>query len=194
VSRFRIAFPSLIVALLAAEAFAGGQTGIPAKRPVFGGACRLCPWGAMAEVLQAAMKPYGCDVQICYNCNAADAPRIVSEARMPPPYRPEILAPRNAPVLGPVDFGALAIQLPAGREHEDRLPVRGQGTEEAGGSWVPAAWPRNRRCSTIRLLTSTTLADTGGTTGPHGAICFITVSCRTCGGRSRADREGRRHP
>ncbi len=70
----------------------------------------------MAEVVQAAMKPYGYDVQICYNCNAADAPRIVSEARLPPPYKPdpavpEALAPRNAPGLGPVDFGAVAIQF-----------------------------------------------------------------------------------
>jgi uncharacterized protein len=93
-----------------------GQTGIEAKKPVFGGACKLCPWGAMAEVVKEAMKPYGYDVQICYNCNAADAPRIVSEARMPPPYKPdpavsEILAPRNAPGLGAVDFGAVAIQF-----------------------------------------------------------------------------------
>ena len=92
------------------------QTGIAAKRPVFGGACKICPWGAMAEVVQAAMKPYGYDVQICHNCNRADAPRIVSEARLPPPYEPdggvpEILAPRNAPGLGPVDFGAVAIQF-----------------------------------------------------------------------------------
>jgi TRAP transporter TAXI family solute receptor len=70
----------------------------------------------MAEVVQAAMKPYGYDVQICYNCNAADAPRIVSEARMPPPYKPDpavpmILAPQNAPGLGAVDFGAVAIQF-----------------------------------------------------------------------------------
>ena len=55
-------------------------------------------------------------MQICYNCNGADAPRIVSEARTPPPYRPdpavpEILAPRNAPGLGTVDFGAVAIQF-----------------------------------------------------------------------------------
>ena len=29
-------------------------------------------------------------MQICYNCNAADAPRIVSEARVPPPpYKPD---------------------------------------------------------------------------------------------------------
>jgi para-nitrobenzyl esterase len=92
------------------------ETGIRAKKPVFGGACRVCPWGAMAEVVQAAMRPYGYDVQICYNCNRADAPRIVSEARMPPPYQPdpvvpEILAPRNAPGLGPIDFGAVAIQF-----------------------------------------------------------------------------------
>jgi para-nitrobenzyl esterase len=91
-------------------------TGIAAKKPVFGGACKICPWGAMAEVVQAAMKPYGYDVQICYNCNAADAPRIVSEARMPPPYKPdpvvpEILAPRNDPGLGPIDFGAVAVQF-----------------------------------------------------------------------------------
>ena len=114
--RLRTSIPSAIVALLAATTFAGGQTGIPEKKPVFGGACRLCPWGAMAEVVQAAMKPYGYDVQICYNCNAADAPRIVSEARTPPPYRPdpavpEILAPRNAPGLGAIDFGAVAIQF-----------------------------------------------------------------------------------
>jgi hypothetical protein len=103
------------VALLAATALAG-QTGIKDKKPVFGGACKICPWGAMAEVVQSAMKPYGYDVQICYNCNAADAPRIVSEARMPPPYRPdanvpEVLAPRNVPGLGAIDFGAVSIQF-----------------------------------------------------------------------------------
>jgi len=101
---------------LAASSLAAGQTGIKEKKPVFGGACRLCPWGAMAEVVQAAMTPYGYDVQICYNCNGGDAPRIVSEARTPPPYRPdpavpEILAPRNAPGLGAVDFGGVAIQF-----------------------------------------------------------------------------------
>ncbi len=99
-----------------ATSLAVGKTGIEEKTPVFGGACKTCPWGAMAEVVKQAMRPYGYDVQICYNCNAADAPRIVSEARTPPPYRPdphlpEILAPRNAPGLGAVDFGAVAIQF-----------------------------------------------------------------------------------
>ena len=88
--------------LLVMSLTAGAQTGISEKKPVFGGACKLCPWGVMAEVVQSAMKPYGYEVQICYNCNAADAPRIVSEARNPPPYKPdpmvpEILAPRNVP-------------------------------------------------------------------------------------------------
>lgn len=106
----------LVPFLLAATSLTVAQTGIGQKRPVFGGACRICPWGAMAEVVQSAMKPYGYDVQICYNCNAADAPRIISEARLPPLYKPdpavtEILAPRNAPGLGPVDFGAVAIQF-----------------------------------------------------------------------------------
>jgi TRAP transporter TAXI family solute receptor len=114
--KFRGFPPYLIPGLLVLAWIAGAQTGIKEKKPVFGGACRLCPWGAMAEVVQAALRPYGYDVQICYNCNAADAPRIVSEARMPPPYRPdpavpEILAPRNAPGLGAIDFGAVAIQF-----------------------------------------------------------------------------------
>jgi hypothetical protein len=70
----------------------------------------------MAEVVKTAMRPYGYDVQICYNCNGADAPRIVGDARTPPRYRPdpalgEALAPRNAPGLGAVDFGAVAIQF-----------------------------------------------------------------------------------
>jgi uncharacterized protein len=99
-----------------ATSLAAGQTGIENKKPVFGGACEICPWGAMAEVVKKAMKPYGYDVQICYNCNGGDAPRIVSDSRTPPPYRPdpalpEILAPRNAPGLGTVDFGAVAVQF-----------------------------------------------------------------------------------
>lgn len=135
-SRFPLCSPFLAAVIAAATPLAGAQTAAPSaakpsasiqeKKPVFGGACRLCPWGAMAEVVQAAMKPYGYDVQICYNCNAADSTRIVSEARVPPPYRPdpmvpEILAPHNAPGLGPIDFGATALQFL-------RSAYRGTGT------------------------------------------------------------------
>ena len=58
-------------------------TGYAVKKPVFGGACPICPWGAMAEVVKTAMKPYGWDVQICYYC--AGGPRearLVSKAAM----------------------------------------------------------------------------------------------------------------
>jgi len=88
-------------------------------KPVFGGACKICPWGALGDIVRAAMQPYGYDVQVCYNCNRADAPRIVADAKAPPPYEPdalvpEIMAPRNAPGMGPVDFGATAIQFLVG--------------------------------------------------------------------------------
>lgn len=92
------------------------STGIKAKKPVFGAACRLCPWGAMGQVVKDAMQFYGYDVQICHNCNAAAAPVIVSKAKLPPPYRKDpavsvAMAPPNAPGLGPVDFGATALQF-----------------------------------------------------------------------------------
>jgi len=91
-------------------------TGIAARKPVFGGACKTCPWGALGEIVQRMMRPYGYDVQMCYNCNRSDAPRIVSEGRVPPPYEPDpvvsaTLAPPNKPGLGPVDFGATALKF-----------------------------------------------------------------------------------
>src|SRR5579863_1597068 len=109
----------LLVTLLAS---AGVQnvslptTGINVRRPVFGGACKLCPWGALGEIVKQAMRPYGYDVQTCYNCNRADGPRIVASAKLPPPYVKdpavsETMAPPNAPGLGPVDFGATAAQF-----------------------------------------------------------------------------------
>jgi para-nitrobenzyl esterase len=94
----------------------GVQTGVAVRRPVFGGACKICPWGAIGEVLVRMMQPYGYEVQMCFNCNQANAPRIVSEARLPPSYVPDsvvikALAPPNAAGLGPVDFGATSLQF-----------------------------------------------------------------------------------
>jgi len=113
----RLIAPLLIsIAALGAQTGVVSTTGIAAKKPVFGGACKLCPWGAMAQVVKNAMQFYGYDVQICHNCNAADSTRIVSGARVPPPYRKdpavsEAMAPPNDPGLGPVDFGATAEQF-----------------------------------------------------------------------------------
>ena len=72
--------------------------------------------GAMAQAVKDAMQFDGYDVKICHNCNAAAAPVIVSEARVPPPYKADpavsvVMAPPNDPGLGPVDFGATAIQF-----------------------------------------------------------------------------------
>jgi hypothetical protein len=86
--------------------------GIAAHRPVFGGACKTCPWGVVADVVKAALAPYGYDVQICYHCFMADAPRIVGDARMPPPWNPHMgndVIPDSyipEPPKGRVEFGA----------------------------------------------------------------------------------------
>ena len=101
------------------------------KQPVFGAACHMCPWGAMADVVKASMQAYGYNVQICHNCNAADSPRIVAEARTPPPYKVDAnvsaeVAPPNAPGLGAIDFGATGAQFmcdayhAAGRYSKDK--------------------------------------------------------------------------
>lgn len=92
------------------------QLGIKAKKPVLGAACKVCPWGALAEIVKQAMQPYGYDVQICYHCFRADAPRIVAGAKMPPPWeetvknfpmiaRSDIPPPPNAPV----EFGVTSV-------------------------------------------------------------------------------------
>src|SRR5579863_5392188 len=91
--------------------------GIAAHRPVFGGACKTCPWGVVADVVKAALVPYGYDVQICYHCFMADAPRIVGDARMPPPWNPHMggaVIPDSfipEPPNGRVEFGAVSDQF-----------------------------------------------------------------------------------
>jgi TRAP-type uncharacterized transport system substrate-binding protein len=91
--------------------------GIAHHKPVFGGACKDCPWGAMADVVKQALVPYGYDLQVCYHCFMADAPRIVGDARMPPPWSPnmagDVLGPNEipAPPNARVEFGATADQL-----------------------------------------------------------------------------------
>lgn len=93
------------------------QTGIKNKRPVFGAACKVCPWGAVAEIVKAALEPYGYDVLICSTCAQADAPRIVSGGRMPPPENPATAAAlqlspnqRYPSPGGPIEFGATSVQ------------------------------------------------------------------------------------
>jgi TRAP transporter TAXI family solute receptor len=60
-----------------------GPTGIALKRPVFGGACKACPWGVLALITQAAMKPYGYDVKNCYVCWSEYGPREIADRLKP---------------------------------------------------------------------------------------------------------------
>src|SRR5215510_13907422 len=102
--------------VLAADAKdAKRETGIDLKKPVLGAACKVCPWGALAEIVKTALAPSGYDVQICYHCARADAPRIVAGAQMPPPYKggiPGVILDSDvpAPPNGPVDFGVTSVQ------------------------------------------------------------------------------------
>jgi uncharacterized protein len=78
-----------------------GPTGIDIKRPVFAGACKACPWGVLAYITQAALKPQGYDVQICWVCWSNFGPREMADKTKPvlPPGaedNPYIEAPPDA--------------------------------------------------------------------------------------------------
>ncbi len=101
------------VMLILLASLAGGfrlasaqNTGYAVKKPVIGGACVLCPWGAMADVVREAMLPYGWDVQICHNCaGGARAARHVAGALIP---EARAVASGHMPQpKGPVDFGVI---------------------------------------------------------------------------------------
>lgn len=101
----------LLVCVAGGFRFANGQSaerpalGYAARKPVFGGACPLCPWGSMANVVKAAMKPYGWDIQICYVCaGGARSVRMVSGKQVPP-IDPESTTQPNPP-QAPLDLGA----------------------------------------------------------------------------------------
>ena len=91
-------------------AAAAKETGYAVKKPVFGGACRICPWGAIGEVVKAAMEGSGYDIQLCYNCaGGPEEARGVADARVPKPLpSPNPLTP--PPPNGPEDFGATGPQ------------------------------------------------------------------------------------
>jgi len=90
----------------ATEAKAVGEFGYEARRPIMGAACPTCVWGPFAVVTKRIMEPLGWDLQICWNCNAADSPRFVAGARVPHDLRPdEIKIGALPPPKGPVDFG-----------------------------------------------------------------------------------------
>src|SRR6478672_5006685 len=96
------------VALLLAFAVAGSapsvaeELGLAVKKPVVAAACKLCPWGAIADVLKEALKAQGYDLQICYTCSRGNNPRYVVGTMTPPQTDPEGSPP---PPNHPIEFG-----------------------------------------------------------------------------------------
>lgn len=78
------------------------ERGLAAKKPVVAAACKLCPWGAIADVLKEALKPQGYDLQICYTCSRGNNPRYVVGTMQPPQTDPEGSPP---PPNHPIEFG-----------------------------------------------------------------------------------------
>jgi hypothetical protein len=109
-----VAIAGLALALgFPTRALQGAQEpfGIAAKRPVIGGACAFCPWGALADIVKAAMKTEGYDVQVCYTCSGANSVRIVSNATVPGPRsRAQIAFGSPVPPKAPVDFGVTSMR------------------------------------------------------------------------------------
>jgi len=96
--RHSIAPIIICMGLLVGQLEAQQKSGYAAKHPVFGGSCPTCPWGAMGDIVKAALKSSGWDVQMCYNC--AGGPRA---ARM--------VADAASATQGPVDFGATSLEF-----------------------------------------------------------------------------------
>jgi TRAP-type uncharacterized transport system substrate-binding protein len=56
---------------------------IAARKPVFAGACKACPWGILARVTADALKPYGYDTTICWVCWSNFGPREMADKTKP---------------------------------------------------------------------------------------------------------------
>lgn len=106
----------MVLALSAASAQSSGpaasRSSYESKRPILGGACPFCPWGALADKVKEAMKPLGYDVQVCYNCSGADSIRMVAERRRTHPLN-VIEKSLNVPPPpeGEVDFGVVNLDF-----------------------------------------------------------------------------------
>ena len=76
---------------------------IAAKKPVFAGACKACPWGILAKVTSAALSFYGYQTTICWVCWSSFGPREMGDKTKPvvPPGafdNPEYVEPPPAAV------------------------------------------------------------------------------------------------
>ena len=56
---------------------------ILAKKPVFAGACKACPWGILAKVTADALSFYGYQTSICWVCWSNLGPRYMADKTKP---------------------------------------------------------------------------------------------------------------
>jgi uncharacterized protein len=56
---------------------------IAAKKPVFAGACKACPWGILAKVTADALSFYGYRTTICWVCWSSFGPREMGDKTKP---------------------------------------------------------------------------------------------------------------
>ncbi len=56
---------------------------IAAKKPVFAGACKACPWGILAKVTADALSYYGYQTTICWVCWSTFGPREMGDKTKP---------------------------------------------------------------------------------------------------------------
>jgi TRAP-type uncharacterized transport system substrate-binding protein len=56
---------------------------ILAKKPVFAGACKACPWGILAKVTADALSYYGYQTTICWVCWSSFGPREMADKSKP---------------------------------------------------------------------------------------------------------------
>jgi uncharacterized protein len=96
---------AFVPAISSSSPAAAQEFGIAAKKPVVAAACKLCPWGTVADVLKEALKAHGYDLQICYTCSRVNNPRYVTRDMKPPQSDTEGSPP---PPKGPIDFGITA--------------------------------------------------------------------------------------
>jgi hypothetical protein len=87
------------------------QWGIAVKRPVLQAACRYCPWGALADIVQKMMSFDGFDVGICYTCSMQNAVRTVAKRLPPVPLaeRTTALGVKSPGPPAPMDFGITSL-------------------------------------------------------------------------------------
>jgi uncharacterized protein len=56
---------------------------ITARKPVFAGACKACPWGILAKVTADALSFYGYQTTICWVCWSSFGPREMADKTKP---------------------------------------------------------------------------------------------------------------